>query len=523
MDLTRLSEQAAERIEKFSANLNLNLDMSRTGLGIGGLLMLALVAKKISEQPDLSKIPTVGPSGMLSSYAGAIRYMKNGKEMLLEGFAKYGGKPFRIPTANHWLIIVGPKYVEEVRKAPDNVLSFLEATNDLLRVEYTLGPRIHHDPFHIPIIRSQLTRSLGVLCTDIRDEIVTAFNDELPLKGHEWSEFTALKVVQQVVCRTSNRIFVGLPLCRDPEWRALNIKHTLDVVKAGAVINLFPNFMAPFVAQFMTNVPATVNNAYKHLRPVIDERLKAVAEYGKDYPGRPNDLLSWLIDDAEGQQLDPRNLTLYMLAVNFAAIHTTSMSFTHVLFSLAANPQYIKPLREEVETIVAAEGWSKAALGKMRKIDSFLKEEQRRFGIGSLSMGRKALQDFTFSDGTFIPKGSTLSVASFAAHLDERVYKNAEAFDPFRFAEMREEEGEGVKHHFVSTNPEYLPFGHGRHACPGRFFAANELKSMLAHIVTEYDIKLADEAGGQRPANILFGGSVVPNQTAKVLFRKRVD
>ena len=53
-----------------------------------------------------------------------------------------------------------------------------------------------------------------------------------------------------------------------------------------------------------------------------------------------------------------------------------------MLFYLAANPQYIQPLREEVEAVVEKEGWSKAALAKMRKVDSFIKECQRLEGIG---------------------------------------------------------------------------------------------------------------------------------------------
>ena len=57
--------------------------------------------------------------------------------------------------------------------------------------------------------------------------------------------------------------------------------------------------------------------------------------------------------------------------------------FTHALFYLAANPQYIGPLREEVEGIVEKEGWSKAAVDKMRKVDSFLKECQRMEGISN--------------------------------------------------------------------------------------------------------------------------------------------
>ena len=73
------------------------------------------------------------------------------------------------------------------------------------------------------------------------------------------------------------------------------------------------------------------------------------------------------------------------------------------------------------------------------------------------------MKDFTFSDGTFIPKGTIIAVATRCVHHDEKFYENANVFHPFRFAEMREEDS-GAKHQFTSTSIEYLPFGHGRHA-----------------------------------------------------------
>ena len=54
---------------------------------------------------------------------------------------------------------------------------------------------------------------------------------------------------------------------------------------------------------------------------------------------------------------------------------------THALYHLAAVPEWIKALREEIEPIVSAEGWSKASMGKMWKLDSLFRESQRRNGI----------------------------------------------------------------------------------------------------------------------------------------------
>ena len=40
-------------------------------------------------------------------------------------------------------------------------------------------------------------------------------------------------------------------------------------------------------------------------------------------------------------------------------------------------------MREEVEGLVKEEGWTKVALKKMDKVDSFLRESQRMCGIGA--------------------------------------------------------------------------------------------------------------------------------------------
>ena len=52
-------------------------------------------------------------------------------------------------------------------------------------------------------------------------------------------------------------------------------------------------------------------------------------------------------------------------------------AFTTAFYHLLSNPEYIEPLRHDVETAVAEEGWSKAAMDKMLKVDSFIRESQR--------------------------------------------------------------------------------------------------------------------------------------------------
>jgi len=133
-------------------------------------------------------------------------------------------------------------------------------------------------------------------------------------------------------------------------------------------------------------------------------------------------------------------------------------------------------------------------------------------------MLRKVVKPFTFSDGTHLPVGAFVSAASLPTHYDTANYNSAGSFDGFRFANSHQEDG-GMKRQTVTTAADFLPWGHGRGSCPGRFFAATEMKMMLAHIVMTYDVKLETE--GVRPADFWIEANRLPHQTAEVMFRRR--
>ena len=102
---------------------------------------------------------------------------------------------------------------------------------------------------------------------------------------------------------------------------------------------------------------------------------------------------------------------------------------------------------------------------------------------------------------------------------DPQVYPDPNAYDPFRFLAMRDQPGkEGQQSHLVSTSVNHLGFGHGDHACPGRFFAANEVKIALVHLWLKYDWKLAP---GTMTHPVLNGFEWGSNPTTELLVRRR--
>ena len=53
---------------------------------------------------------------------------------------------------------------------------------------------------------------------------------------------------------------------------------------------------------------------------------------------------------------------------------------------------------------------------------------------------------------------------------------------------------------------------------PGRFFAVNELKLMLAFTLLRYDVMTKD---GKRPEGTKFMNLLLPHMKAEILFKKR--
>ncbi len=134
-------------------------------------------------------------------------------------------------------------------------------------------------------------------------------------------------------------------------------------------------------------------------------------------------------------------------------------------------------------------------------------------------MTRVATEEVVLSDGTVIPKDHIVAVAS-SNMWNDKVHDKADQWDPYRFYKMREDP---VKHnaaHLVSTGPEHLAFGHGTHACPGRFFAANEIKVALLGILLKYDITLPDDADPKVYDN---GFNLVADPMVNLRIRRRQE
>ncbi|KAF5356457.1 hypothetical protein D9758_009516 [Tetrapyrgos nigripes] len=493
---------------------------------VGVICLVFLIGKFVRayhENSKLSKIPTVGPDGILTSYITLFKWISQGTDLIEEGYRQNRGRIFKVPSIDGWYVVAaGAKLVEDIRKASEDELSSREGTCEVVHGYYTMYPDTVLDPYHAEVIRTKLTRDVGIHFDDLHEEIEDIVSKEIPLT-EDWTEIHAWPKIMSIVAHTSNRFFVGLPLSRNSDFRKVNIDFAESLFRNAIILLLFPKFLHPIVGRIFTGRRVAMRQIKKYLKPIIEERLRMKEQFGEDWADKPNDLIQWLMDAEELAPLSKRtsveDLCARMLTVNLASINTTSLILS-TLLQLAAHTEFADPLRNEVESVVKRAGWTKDALDQMRMLDSFVKESTRLQPSGPMLPFRKAMKDFTFSDGTTVPAGNLVTTAAWSILRDEELYPNGNEFKPFRFSELREKEEESMKHQLVTINPEWMVFGQGKHACPGRFFASTEIKAILAHVVLHYDVKLPNDSK-ETPAILKKQLHTGPSLEATVMFRKR--
>lgn len=103
----------------------------------------------------------------------------------------------------------------------------------------------------------------------------------------------------------------------------------------------------------------------------------------------------------------------------------------------------------------------------------------RKF-VPVLGVAPRVAEKDTQIDGTFIPKGSIVTVDVLGIHRSDNVWWNPEVFDPERFAPGGEAE----------SKPEdgfsWLPFGRGKRQCIGMNFSLAEQRVLLSMLCKYY-------------------------------------
>ncbi|KAI1375194.1 cytochrome P450 [Hypoxylon crocopeplum] len=530
--------------------------LARPAVFVPALLVLGYVLYQLFLRPSgLPDIPIIGarPGEWFPLARAKWRNTKDMKTATEVAYTQYRDQACILPIAGAQNFVVLPaKELQWLVDQPDSEVDLHHQVLDSLQLDFTvMDPQLIHRPVHQKLISGVLTRETGNLVPALLDE--TRFSVD-KLWGTDTADFRDVcvyDVMRRIIGQATNRVFVGLPLCRNEALLDAGMAYAQDVPVGSTLLRFVPALVRPLVAPLIT-LPNRIHTRrfYSIMRPEVLRRLR-------DYDARqadpetkaaekePNDFLQWALNQAKALAdpylYAPDTLSGRVLLLNFASIHTSSFAITHAIIDLTCSQQsYIDELREEIATVLKEYGgWNKRALAAMEKLDSVMRESQRINSFVTLATSRAVMKKggIMTPSGVRVPRGAVVCAPSYPVFHDPAVYPDPYTFKPFRFAEKRvvpsstteEQEGEGEKKKqssayvqrarqaFATTSPEYTAFGHGRHACPGRFFAASELKLMLAYIIMSYDFEIQDS----RPDNFWFGMNRVPPMTATIRVRRR--
>ena len=407
-------------------------------------------------------------------------------------------------------------------------------------------PHILGDPYHEHVIHKYLPRRLGQMIPSMYDEISEAFDETWGMDTGSWKEIRVFDNLMVMIPRAVNRMLVGLPLCRNPDYLTNMAKFAMDVMAVVGFLRFTPRFLKPIIGRLV----AIPNNYHyrktaKYSVPLIRERFASLERKQKDPDlgwEEPNDYISWHIALATAEQrqdeLNPNSMSRRLMPLNFAAIHTTTLTITNCLFDLVSDPSqgYLDGIREEATRILAEEGghWTKAGLGRFHRADSAIRESMRVRNFMTRGLMRKVLTEEGVrneTEGWVAPKGAFIGLDVQDIQHDPEIYPEPEVYDAFRFSRPNHDirrSANGIENDdakmqklkntgLITTSDTFLPFGHGRHACPGRFFVAFELKMLLAYMVMNYEV----EPLPSRPPNTWFGQTNLPPLKASIKVRRR--
>ncbi|KAL5611278.1 hypothetical protein FOBRF1_007395 [Fusarium oxysporum] len=422
-------------------------------------------------------------------------------------------------------VVVGPKYLKELSKIPESSLSSLSAFQELMMAKYTkveaTAPVISHT------VKTRLTPSMARLSGNIGEEVREALADEIP-DCSDWTDVHFSEKLIRIIGRVSGRVFVGTKLCRSEEYLDHTINYTRDVMFGAHAVGQINQWLRPFRASNLPEIQQLnhrLKAAADFFTPVVLGRIEGSKHSAWD---KPDDLLQWLIDmqAAKYGDITASELSKKQLDISFAAIHTTNGMALNAIYTLAALPKVQTEIREEVRRVLAEnEGEYKlSAVQSMKKLESFIRESIRCYPIGAVAFRNKTLKTIMLSDGTVLPKGIIVEASVSAVGKDPALFDDPETFDHLRFYSSPQKVGDkavgsGAKNQMVTVGLDNLIFGFGKHACPGRFFAVHEIKTIVAEVLVRFEIKNAGNFQGRYP-NLKHAAFFEPDPTKHLLLKK---
>ncbi|KPI38490.1 Averantin hydroxylase [Cyphellophora attinorum] len=220
----------------------------------------------------------------------------------------------------------------------------------------------------------------------------------------------------------------------------------------------------------------------------VQERL----EREKTEEGRKErDIIGLILRDDQHEKDPLAEEEIYTMSVTLvgAGSETTSAALTGLMYYLVQDPGTLKKLTAEVrDAFKTSEDVTVKGVAKLPYLNGAVEEGLRLFIPAPSLPPRVSPPGGHTVNGEWIPGGVNMVMANYHNSHSDQYFSEAERFRPERWL-PRDAGGTDGLH----VKNAYQAFSYGPRNCVGRLLAHTELRLILAKMVYDFDIELANE------------------------------
>ncbi|CAH0051924.1 unnamed protein product [Clonostachys solani] len=476
----------------------------------------------------LSKIPILKFILAVVSYCRSWEYLFRGQKIIQH---KYD-RPFEIHAPdNRYVFVSSPEHIKELDQAPDTVLSLQAASKQMLQPMYTMQKfnwfdrRGTEGVGFIRALRTLLTNNLPQILPDLSAIIrsrLEEIGDSYPTVNGT-KQYPVYPAVVKLVVLSNAVSFFGKDLAKNDGFMVSALEYIEETLICAEIVRVLPTFIRPVIGSILGRRLTAQDVIYNTLLPIAEQRveerdLKAMGQMVPEHA----DCIQWIMDTSPRQKpWSAKRVVHELMAIWFGSVHAVSTTVTFAIHDLCLYPEYVEPLRAELQAGYAE--FEKTGKG-LPLLDSFIKESARLTPVEAQSTRRSALQPFMLSNGLKLEVGDWACTPVRAIMQDPEYFPNPLRFNGFRFVEPSLLSDKDGKFEISQLSPSkltdventYHVWGTGRMACPGRFYAAAIMKVIIGQIVLKYDTELIH---GKENRFLEWRSTILPKSGIKVAFK----
>ncbi|XP_030053392.1 5-beta-cholestane-3-alpha,7-alpha-diol 12-alpha-hydroxylase [Microcaecilia unicolor] len=247
----------------------------------------------------------------------------------------------------------------------------------------------------------------------------------------------------------------------------------------------------------------------------------------------------WIIDHhqfREEQGMAEYMADRYMLTLLWSSQGNTGPACFWLLLFLMKHPEAMKAVREEVEKVLKESNQDVKSGGplinltsdmltKTPILDSAVEETLRLTAAPFLMRSITQDMDFKMADGReyTLRKGDRITIFPYIAlQMDPEVHPEPHQFKYDRFLNPDGTKKADFYKNGKKVKDFTMPWGAGVSVCPGRFFAKNEIKQLVFHMLAYFDFELVNAEEDIPPIDQSRWGLGVIHPTHDTQFRYRL-